>query len=129
MNAITWSAVLAVGAGGAIGCWLRWLLALGLNAIAPLLPMGTLVANLSGGFAMGLALGYISRHPEWAPHWRLFVMTGFLGGLTTFSTFSGESVILIHEGEFAWALGHIAINLFGSIALCALGYAVIRGPA
>lgn len=78
---------------------------------------------------MGMALGYISRHPEWAPHWRLFVMTGFLGGLTTFSTFSGESLILIHEGKFGWALGHIATNLFGSIALCALGYAVIRGPA
>jgi CrcB protein len=110
-----------------LGCWLRWLLAVALNAVVPLLPIGTLIANLAGAFIMGLALGYYSKHTSWPIEWRFFIQTGFLGGLTTFSTFSGESLTLIQRGAFGWALAHIGANLVGSLALCALGYAVIRG--
>lgn len=123
----TWQNFAAVGLGGALGCWLRWLLALAMNAIVPRLPLGTLAANLIGAFAIGLALGYYSKHTSWPLEWRLFVQTGFLGGLTTFSTFAGESFLLLQSGELAWALSNIAINLFGSLVLCGLGYAVVRG--
>jgi CrcB protein len=117
----------AVGLGGVIGCWLRWFLAMAWNALVPMLPLGTLAANLGGALMMGLALGYYSKHTEWPLEWRLLVQTGFLGGLTTFSTFSGESFVLIQRGQFLWALGNIGLNLLGSLALCALGYAAIRG--
>jgi CrcB protein len=124
---LRWQTFMAVGIGGALGCWLRWLLAIALNAVLPLLPLGTLAANLGGAFVMGLALGYYSKHTGWPLEWRLLIQTGFLGGLTTFSTFSGESFVLLQRGEMLWALTNIGANLIGSLVLCALGYAVIRG--
>lgn len=117
---------LAVGIGAALGAWLRWGLSLWLNSGQVALPWGTLVANLAGGFLAGMALAWFSGHPELPPALRLFVITGFLGALTTFSTFSTESLLLLQRGEALWALGHAALHLFGSLVLCALGFALWR---
>ena len=117
---------LAVGSGAAIGAWLRWGLGLWLNPLQGQLPLGTLVANLGGGFLIGLAVGFFQGFPALSPEWRLFAVTGFLGGLTTFSTFSAEAMTLLQRGDYAWALGHSALHLVGSIAFCIAGYASYR---
>ena len=112
---------LAIAAGAVLGAWLRWGLALWLNTQADRLPWGTLAANLGGGYLVGIALGLIAAHPEW-PDWiRLMAITGFLGALTTFSTFSAETVGLIAAGRLLSALGYAALSLFGSLALTAAG--------
>lgn len=123
---VTWMGFLAVGLGGMLGCWARWLAAVGLNTLGARVPLGTLLVNLAGGFIIGGALGYLSQHPEWRVEWRLFVMTGFLGGLTTFSTFSAEALNLILRGEYAWGVWHVLVHLVGSIACCAVGYVLAR---
>lgn len=117
---------LAVGVGAALGAWLRWGLGLLLNALHPRLALGTLVANLVGGYLIGFALGFFATQPDLSPAWRLFAITGFLGGLTTFSTFSAESAILLQRGDYAWALGHSLLHLLGSVAFCIAGYASYR---
>lgn len=117
---------LAVGLGAALGAWLRWGLALWLNAFHATVPYGTLAANLTGGFLIGGALAFFSSHSGISPEWRLFAVTGFLGGLTTFSAFTAESLVLLQRGELLWALGHSALHLFGSLALCAAGFAAYR---
>ena len=120
---------LAVGLGAAFGAWLRWGLALWLGSVHGRLNLGTLAANLGGGYLVGLALGFFSAYPHISPQWRLFVVTGFLGGLTTFSTFSGESVLLMQRGDYGWALAHSALHLLGSIACCIVGLATWRALA
>lgn len=117
--------LISVGAGAALGAWLRWGLSLVLNPIVPMLPLGTLSANLVGGYLIGLVLGYIDHFQALSPEARLFVTTGFLGGLTTFSTFSGEVSSLLLRGEYVWAGAAIVANLFGSIVLTLLGVATI----
>ncbi|WP_194721577.1 fluoride efflux transporter CrcB [Noviherbaspirillum malthae] len=117
---------LAVGLGAAIGAWLRWGLGLWLNGALAALPLGTLVANLGGGYLIGLAVGFFAGHPGLAPEWRLLAVTGFLGGLTTFSTFSAESMALLQRGDYAWAFGHSALHLIGSIGCCIAGFATYR---
>ncbi|CAG0997040.1 Putative fluoride ion transporter CrcB [Burkholderiales bacterium] len=117
---------LAVGVGAALGAWLRWLLALWLNGPQAVLPAGTLVANLGGGYLIGLAMGYLAAHPGLAPELRLFVMTGFLGGLTTFSTFSAEVVTMIGRQQYYWALATGALHLLGSLILTGLGILTMR---
>lgn len=120
----------AVGLGAALGAWLRWGLGAWLNALHPVIPMGTLSANLAGGYLIGLAVSFFAYHPGLAPEWRLFAITGFLGGLTTFSTFSAEVFTLISRGQLAWALTAASAHLFGSLALTALGvwtFKLIRG--
>lgn len=117
---------LAIGAGAALGAWLRWALALWLNALHHQLPFGTLAANLGGGYLIGIAVGFFSGYPGLAPEWRLFAITGFLGGLTTFSTFSAESVALLERGDYAWAFGHAALHLIGSVTMCIVGLATYR---
>jgi CrcB protein len=117
---------LAVGIGGALGCWLRWGLGVLLNPLFPTLPLGTLAANLAGGLMMGLALGAFSHYQALPPEVRLFVATGFLGGLTTFSTFSAESTTLLLRQQYLWFAGHIAVHLAGSIAMTILGIALVR---
>ncbi|MCA1248748.1 fluoride efflux transporter CrcB [Massilia oculi] len=117
---------LAVGLGAALGAWLRWGLGLWLGAQHAQLQIGTLAANLLGGYLVGLALGFFSAHPQIPPEWRLFAITGFLGGLTTFSSFSGESVLLLERGELGWALAHTLLHLVGSLLLCAAGFATWR---
>lgn len=121
---------LAVGAGAALGAWLRWRLGILLGSLHANLQLGTLAANLIGGYLVGLALAFFTAHPGIAPEWRLFAITGFLGGLTTFSSFSGESVLLLQRGQYGWALLHTALHLFGSLLCCAAGFAtwrVLRG--
>ena len=118
--------LLAVGVGAAFGAWLRWGLGVALNALVPQLPMGTLVANLAGGFLIGVAVELFTLHPVLAPEIRLFVITGFLGGLTTFSTFSAETVSLLQRGQAGWAVSIISAHLVGSIAMTLLGIAVVR---
>ena len=117
---------LAVGCGAAIGAWMRWLLGTALNSVHMMLPYGTLAANLSGGFLIGIAVAFFERYPGLPIEWRLFAVTGFLGGLTTFSTFSAESMILLQRGHYGWALAHSAVHLLGSIGCCIAGYATWR---
>ncbi|QYG03465.1 fluoride efflux transporter CrcB [Massilia sp. NP310] len=116
----------AVGLGAALGAWLRWALSLWLGGLHGFVQVGTLAANLVGGYLIGIALGFFAGQPGLAPEWRLFAITGFLGGLTTFSSFSGESVTLLQRGEVGWALAHTALHLFGSLLLCAAGFATWR---
>lgn len=116
----------AVGAGAAIGAWLRWGLAIWLSRLHAHVQAGTLAANLVGGYLVGLALAFFAHHPQLSPQWRLFIVTGFLGGLTTFSSFAGESVLLLQRGQYGWALLHTALHLCGSLLLCAAGFATWR---
>jgi fluoride exporter len=123
MNAVGF---VAVGAGAMLGAWLRWALGLGLNALLPNLPLGTLTANLAGGFLIGVAVELFTLHPVVAPEIRLFVITGFLGGLTTFSTFSAEAVGLLQRAHYGWAFTLIGTHLLGSLAMTLLGIAAVR---
>jgi fluoride exporter len=116
----------AVGAGAAIGAWLRWGLGAWLNPRFPTLPLGTLSANLVGGLAMGIVMEVATRHALLSPEARLFVTTGFLGGLTTFSTFSAEAATLVTRGEWLWAMGLIASHVIGSILLTLAGLWLAR---
>lgn len=112
---------LAIGLGAACGAWLRWGLGLWLNPALPELPIGTLAANLIGGYLIGLAVAFFMQHPGLSPEWRLLIITGFLGGLTTFSTFSAETVTLLIRGQYAWAMGIIAAHLGGSLLMTIIG--------
>lgn len=115
----------AVGAGAAFGAWLRWWFGVRLNPVFPTIPLGTLAANLLGGFLVGVAVAFLNRNPSLAPEVRLFVITGFMGGLTTFSTFSSEVVALIGRGDYVWAAIAAGTHLFGSLALTGLGIATV----
>ncbi|MFZ6755823.1 fluoride efflux transporter CrcB [Undibacterium sp. Ji50W] len=123
---MTWLGTLAVGLGAAFGAWLRWVLGLWLNTTYPLLPLGTLIANLGGGYVIGFCVAFFSAYPQLSPEWRLFLVTGFLGGLTTFSTFSAEAMSLLHRGDYGWALMHSGAHLIGSIVCCFAGFATYR---
>lgn len=115
--------VIAVSIGAALGALLRWAFGVALNAAFPLLPLGTLSANLLGGLLMGVALGFFAHHVELPDTWRLLCVTGFLGGLTTFSSFSGEVTLLLRDGRAGWALANIGAHVLGSLAMTALGLA------
>jgi CrcB protein len=115
----------AVFGGAGIGALLRWVLGLWLNPVFPTVPLGTLAANLIGGLLVGMAATFFADHTALAPEWRLFAVTGFLGGLTTFSTFSAEVVTLIARQEHLWALATAGVHLLGSLALTALGMLLV----
>ncbi len=115
----------SVGVGAAVGAWLRWWLSNALNPIVPMLPLGTLVSNLVGGYLIGLVLGYIEHFQTLSPELRLLITTGFLGGLTTFSTFSAESTALLMRQEYAWAGILIGGHVVGSILMTLLGVGTI----
>ena len=117
------SAVLAICLGASLGALSRWGLSVGLNHLFPVLPPGTLVANLVGGYFIGVAVALFAQLPAIAPEWRLFVITGFLGGLTTFSTFSAEVVAALQQGRVGWAAATVAAHVLGSLALTLLGLA------
>jgi CrcB protein len=119
----------AVGAGAACGAWLRWGLSTWLNPRAPNFPLGTLASNMIGGYLIGLAVAYFLVRADLPPHWRLFVITGFLGGLTTFSTFSAEVTELLMRGEYGYGLALAATHLAGSLLLTAAGFATFRALA
>ncbi|SDJ44109.1 camphor resistance protein CrcB [Pseudomonas delhiensis] len=116
-----WKPVLAIALGAAIGALLRWYLGLKLNSLMPTVPPGTLAANLIGGYIIGVAVAYFASAQGIAPEWRLLIITGFCGGLTTFSTFSAEVVTLLQEGRLAWAMGAIVVHVSGSLAMTLLG--------
>lgn len=123
---MSWPGLAAVGVGAMLGAWLRWALSHALNPVFPTVPLGTLASNLVGGLLVGMAIGYFDQHPGLPPEARLALVTGFLGGLTTFSTFSAEVVTLIARQQLGWALGTASLHLIGSLLLTALGFAVVR---
>ncbi|MEO6264687.1 MAG: fluoride efflux transporter CrcB [Luteimonas sp.] len=123
---MNWGGFIAVGIGAALGAWARWGLGLWLNSMLPQLPLGTLVANLVGGYLIGLALGWFALTEGVSPEVRLLIITGFLGGLTTFSTFSAEAVGLLSRQQFAWAAAHMGLHLAGSLFATMLGFATLR---
>jgi len=120
-----WKGILAIGLGGGIGALLRWWLGLTLNAYFPTIPPGTLAANLIGGYVVGVAVAFFASYSALAPEWRLFVITGFCGGLTTFSTFSAEVVTLMQQGRALWALGAAGAHLIGSIVMTFAGIGTV----
>lgn len=119
-------AFLSVGFGAAAGAWLRWWLGIRLNPLFPTVPLGTLAANLIGGYLVGVAIAYFNQHPGMPPEVRLLVITGFMGGLTTFSTFSAEVVSMIGREEYVWALSTAGVHLGGSLLLTALGIFTVK---
>src|SRR5574343_49798 len=112
---------LAVGIGAALGAWTRWLLGLALNPLFVALPLGTLAANLLGGYLVGVAVGVFHINTHFPLAWKLFAITGFLGGLTTFSTFSAEVVERLLAGQLPLALGLASVHLLGSLTATYLG--------
>lgn len=120
------NSMILVGAGAAAGAVLRWLLGIWLNALFPAIPPGTLAANLVGGYLVGIALAFFGSHAGVDPQWRLFIITGFLGGLTTFSTFSAENVALLQMGRFGAAFTHAGLHLAGSLIATFAGIATWR---
>jgi CrcB protein len=126
---VTASALAAVGAGAVLCAWLRWALGTWLNPLVPALPMGTLAANLGGGYLIGVAVAYFGANTSLAPEWRLACITGFLGALTTFSTFSAEAVQLLQSERYGAALLHSGSHLFGSIVATLLGIVTYRALA
>ncbi len=117
--------IVAIGVGAALGAIIRWTLNVKLNALFPNVPLGTLAANLIGGYLIGIAVACFINHPSLSPEWQLFIITGFLGGLTTFSTFSAEVVSLLQRGQIAWAFGAITLHLIGSLVLTMAGMATV----
>jgi fluoride exporter len=120
-----WKPILAISLGGSLGALLRWWLGNALNAHFPTIPPGTLTANLIGGYIVGVAVAFFATYPALAPEWRLFVITGFCGGLTTFSTFSAEIVALLQQGQTLWALAAAATHLLGSLVMTFAGIGTV----
>ena len=117
--------ILAISLGASLGALLRWWLGLALNGLFPTVPPGTLAANLIGGYLVGLAIAFFATYTALAPEWRLLVITGFCGGLTTFSTFSAEIVTLMQQGRAMWAFAAAAAHLAGSVAMTLAGIATM----
>ena len=118
--------LLAVGGGAAAGAWLRWWLGIVLNPVFPTLPLGTLAANLVGGYLMGIALAVLSHFEALPPEARLLIATGFLGGLTTFSTFSGEAATLLGRQQLGWTAALVGAHVVGSILMTFAGIGSMR---
>ena len=118
--------LLAVGGGAAAGAWLRWWLGTVLNSVFPTLPLGTLCANLIAGLLMGFAMDFLGGHAALPPEIRLLTTTGFLGGLSTFSTFSAEVVTMLSHREYLWGLIAVSIHVVGSVAMTIIGIWVVR---
>lgn len=121
-----WKSVIAICVGASLGALLRWWLGAQLNSLFPTIPPGTLTANLVGGYIIGIAIAFFATYSAIAPEWRLLVITGFCGGLTTFSTFSAEIVTLMQQGRAVWALGAAAAHLFGSVLMTLAGIATVH---
>ncbi len=119
----TWA---AIAAGAVLGAWARFALGLALNRAGTPMPWGTLAANVVGGLAIGAALAVFERRPELSAAWRPFLVTGLLGALTTFSTFSAESLQMIQRGALGHALLHTGAHLLGSLAAAAIGWRLLR---
>ena len=116
-----WLSILAIFCGAGFGALLRAGFNLATVGIAATLPLGTFISNMVGGYLIGIAVAFFGNNPSLSPEWKLFIITGFLGGLTTFSSFSAEVVGFMQRGEMTWALGTALLNLMGSLALTFLG--------
>lgn len=125
-SAINFTSALFIGLGASLGAWSRWGLGIAFNTILPNLPLGTLIANLSGGLMIGLVVGFIGLGSMENPNLRLFITTGFLGGLTTFSAFTGESLSLLQKHEYSWAAIHVSSHVLGALLMAAAGYAAVQ---
>jgi CrcB protein len=123
---MNWISLLAIGGGAALGAWIRWGLGLWLNPVFATMPLGTLAANLIGGYLVGAAVAVFHINVDLPPELRLFFITGFLGGLTTFSTFSAEVVAQIQRAEYGWAVATASLHLAGSLLLTGLGIFTIH---
>ena len=126
MSMMNWTSLFAIGFGAMLGAWLRWGLGLWLNPLFPAMPLGTLAANLLGGYLIGAAVTVFHLNADLSPELRLFFITGVLGALTTFSTFSAEVVALIQRAEYGWAAGVASMHLFGSLVMTGLGILTIH---
>lgn len=122
-----WKAAAAVSVGGVVGCLLRWLLGLWFNTQPSVVPLGTLAANLIGGYIVGVAVAFFAVNNTLSPEWRLLVITGFCGGLTTFSSFSAEVVTMLRQDRVLWACATIALHLCGSLLMTIAGIATVTG--
>lgn len=120
-----WKAIAAVAVGAGSGGVLRWLLSLRLNAVWPNMPLGTLVSNLVAGYIVGVAVACFAQMPNLSPEWRLIIITGFCGGLSTFSTFSIEVVTALERGAYSWALGMVTVHVLGSLLMTIAGLATV----
>jgi len=123
-QSVPWAQLMAVALGSAVGGVLRWAVQLWLNARWAGFPLGTLVVNCVGGLLIGIALAWFARTPN--ESMRLLLVTGFLGGLTTFSAFTGESLTLLHRGDFGWAVAHSFAHLAGALLCCAMGFRLAK---
>jgi CrcB protein len=121
------TSILVISIGAALGALLRWYFAARYNQLFPQLPPGTLAANLLGGYLIGIAMAVFLAYPSLSPQWRLLTVTGFLGGLTTFSTFSAEVVTALLQGQGLWALWTVASHVVGSVVMTLLGVFTVRG--
>jgi fluoride exporter len=117
-----WKSVVAISMGASLGALLRWQLGLKLNSLLPDLPLGTLAANLIGAYIIGFAMAYFSQVPQISPEARLLIITGFCGGLTTFSTFSAEVFTHLQNSQMLWAFRTTLIHTLGSVSLTFLGF-------
>jgi CrcB protein len=122
-----WKSIAAIAIGAVVGALWRWHLGNRLNAWFPSLPPGTLAANLIGAYVIGLAIAGFSSHPGLSPEWRLLIVTGFCGGLTTFSTFSAEIVALLQQGQALLAAGAITAHVAGSVLMTLAGIGSVHG--
>jgi CrcB protein len=121
-----WKSVVAICVGASLGALLRWWFGAQLNHLFPTVPPGTLTANLVGGYIVGLAIAFFATYSAIAPEWRLLIITGFCGGLTTFSTFSAEIVTLLQQGRSLWAFGAAAMHLCGSVLMTLAGIGTVN---
>ena len=120
-----WKSILAISVGASSGALLRWLLGSRFNPLFPTIPLGTLAANLIGAYVIGAAAALFASFASIAPEWRLLVITGFCGGLTTFSTFSAETSTLLQQGRALWACAAIAVHVGGSLVLTFAGIGTV----
>ncbi len=120
-----WKSVVAISLGASLGALLRWGLGTRLNGLFPTIPPGTLAANLIGAYVVGAAIAFFAAYAALPPEWRLFVITGLCGGLTTFSTFSAEVVTLLQQGRMGWTVAAAAAHLLGSVLMTLAGMATV----
>ena len=120
-----WKSILVIALGAALGALLRWQLGAKLNSIFPTIPPGTLAANLIGAYVIGLGIAFFATFSAISPEWRLLVITGFCGGLTTFSTFSAEITGLLQQGRVSWALAAVAAHVVGSVVMTFAGIGTV----